>query len=104
MYEPEKRNRHYTCVGDHVMGSHGYFPLGGLLARVWSTSQPLLPWALTSALLSVAAMSDYWSRGGPIDWIVLGLAAYELMIGLLEEQDAHSADDLSWSRHAGRRQ
>ena len=46
----------------------------------------LLPWALSSATLTVAAMWDYWSRGADIDYLVLGLAAYELMIGLLEEE------------------
>ena len=46
---------------------------------------PLLPWALASALLMTAGMWDFWSHRGPIEWIVVGLAAYELMLGLLEE-------------------
>ena len=33
-----------------------------------------------------AAMWDFWSRGGPIDYTVLGLAAYELMMGLMEDE------------------
>ena len=65
---------------------HGFFSLGGFLARIWQPAYRLLPWAFTSAMLTVAAMWDHWSRGGPIDYIVLGLAAYELMLGLLEEQ------------------
>jgi hypothetical protein len=56
-----------------------------MIARVWQPGLVLLPWALSSAMLTVAAMWDYWSRGGSIDYLVLGLAAYELMIGLLEE-------------------
>jgi hypothetical protein len=64
---------------------HGFFTLGGTLARWWRPAYSLLPWAFTSALLTVAAMWDHWSRGGPIDYAVLGLAAYELMMGLLEE-------------------
>lgn len=67
------------------MRSHGFFTLGSALARVWHPAYPLLPWALTSALLMTAGMWDFWSRGGPIEWVVVGLAAYELMIGLLEE-------------------
>ena len=67
------------------MYGHGLFTLGGLLATAWRPSQPLLPWALTSALLTVAAMWGPWTTGGPVEWVVLGLAAYELMIGLLEE-------------------
>lgn len=60
-----------------------FFTIGGLLARVWRPAYPLLPWALTSALLTVAALWEHWTTGGPVEWIVLGLAAYELMIGLL---------------------
>jgi hypothetical protein len=65
---------------------HGLFSLGGFLARYWHPAYQLLPWALTSASLTVAAMWDRWSRGGPVDYVVLGLGAYELMLGLLEEQ------------------
>ena len=64
---------------------HEFFSLGALLAGVWRPALVLLPWAFTSAMLTVVAMSDYWRDGGSIDTIVLGLAAYELMIGLLEE-------------------
>ena len=66
--------------------SHSVFSLGAVLARYWHPAYPLLPWALTSAMLTVAAMWDRWSRGGAIDYVVLGLGAYELMLGLLEEQ------------------
>ena len=62
-----------------------FFTLGGALARVWQPAHRLLPWALTSALLMTAGMWDYWSHRGQIEWIVVGLAAYELMLGLLEE-------------------
>ena len=66
--------------------SDGVFSLGAVLARYWRPAYPLLPWALTSAMLTAAAMWDRWSRGGSIDYVVLGLGAYELMLGLLEEQ------------------
>jgi hypothetical protein len=68
------------------VSGHGIFSLGGLVARLWSPRLFLLPWALCSAMLTVAAMWDYWSCGGEIDYLVLGLAAYELMIGLMEEE------------------
>lgn len=71
------------------MRSHGCFSIGGVLSTVWAPSQSLLPWALPSALLSVAGTWDYMTLGRPIEWIVMGLAAYELMIGLLE-QDART--------------
>ena len=70
------------------MRSHGFFTLGAALARVWRPAYPLLPWALTSALLMAAGMWDFWYRRGPIEWIVVGLAAYELMLGLLEEPES----------------
>ncbi len=66
------------------MRSHGIFSLGGCLALVWRPAYPLLPWALTSALLMSASVWDHWTRGSRIEWVVAALAAYELMIGLLE--------------------
>ena len=54
------------------MASHGFFTLGGALARVWRPAYPLLPWALTSALLMMAGLWDFWTLGGPIEWIVVG--------------------------------
>jgi len=69
-----------------IVQGHGIFSIGGVIARVWKPGLVLLPWAFSSAMLTVAAMWDYWSRGAAIDYLVLGLAAYELMIGLLEEE------------------
>ena len=66
--------------------THGIFSLGALLSRTWKPTYILLPWALTSAMLTTAAMWDFWTRGGPIDYTVLGLAAYELMMGLMEDE------------------
>lgn len=67
------------------MSCVGFFTLGGALARVWRPSYRLLPWALTSAMLTVAGLWDYWVGRGPIEWIVVGLAAYEFMVGLSVE-------------------
>jgi hypothetical protein len=66
----------------------GFFTLGGALARVWRPAYPLLPWALTSALLTVAGLWDFWTGRGQVEWIVVGLAAYEMMMGLLSEEVA----------------
>jgi hypothetical protein len=87
------RLRRQSAMGD------GIFSLGGLLARWWKPRYPLLPWAFTSAMLTCAAMWDFWSRGGPIDYAVLGLAAYELMLGLLEER----TEPVAVERRASRR-
>jgi hypothetical protein len=70
---------------------HGVFSLGGFLSRFWRPAYPLLPWAFTSAMLTVGAMWDRWSRGGSIDYTVLGLAAYELMLGLMETAPAETS-------------
>ena len=67
---------------------HGIFSLGALVARVWRPAYPLLPWALTSALLTTSAVWDFCSRDGAIEYTVLGLAAYELMMGLMEDEVA----------------
>jgi len=80
---------------------HGIFSLGGVISRLWQPGLVLLPWALSSALLTVAAMWDYWSRGGNIYYLVLGLAAYELMLGLLEEDaEAAAASELAGRERA----
>lgn len=73
------------------MRDHGIFTLGGFLSRFWKPAYPLLPWAFTSAMLTVVAMWDRWSRGGAIDYTVLGLAAYELMLGLMETAPAEAS-------------
>lgn len=68
---------------------HGHiFSIGGQIARVWKPTPTLLPWALSSALLVVAALWDFWSVGARPDLVVMGLAAYEMMIGLLETAPA----------------
>jgi hypothetical protein len=69
---------------DAMTPARGMFSLGGVLARVWHPRYPLLPWALTSALLMTAGLWDYWTVGAPVEWVVVGLSAYELMIGLLD--------------------
>lgn len=67
-----------------MSSGHDIFSLGGALARVWHPRYRLLPWALTSALLMTAGLWDYWTVGGRVEWVVVGLSAYELMIGLLD--------------------
>ena len=41
---------------------HGIFSLGAVLSLVWKPSYRLLPWAFTSAILTLAAMWGmcYW--------------------------------------------
>jgi hypothetical protein len=74
-----------------MMPRLGLFSLGGALSLYWRPRYPLLPWALTSALMMTAGVWDRWASGAPVEWIVVGLAAYELMIGLLDAPQASRA-------------
>jgi len=66
--------------------SHGtFFSLGGMLARRWHTRSPVTPWVCASSVLTAGAIWDRLRTGGPIDFVLLGLAGYELVIGLTEE-------------------
>jgi hypothetical protein len=67
-----------------AMRSIGWFTFGGLLAHYWRPAPRLLPYALTSALLMAAGCWDFWFFGAKVEWIVVGLSAYELMMGLLD--------------------
>jgi hypothetical protein len=62
-----------------------FFSMGGLLARCWRTKSPITPWICASSVLASGAVWDAVRTGGPIDFIMLGLAGYELVIGLTEE-------------------
>jgi len=68
-----------------------FFSLGGLLAPYATTKLALAPWAFAAALLTTLAFWDLLARGGEPDAILLGLAAYELLIGLTKRSPARSA-------------
>ncbi len=66
---------------------NSFFTIGGtIIRRWWRPNVVWLPWAVSAALLSLAAFWDLLDRGAGIDFIVLGLAGYELVIGLTEEE------------------
>ena len=79
-----------------------FFSLGGLLARLWRPRSPMTPFVCASSLLTAGAIWDRVRTGGPIDFVLLGLAGYELVIGLTEEPDslalAHLPDDTEHAR------
>jgi hypothetical protein len=62
-----------------------FFSLGGLLVRWWP-AWPLWisPWSATALMLATAAFWDAAQRGGEVDFILLGLAGYEVVIGLTQ--------------------
>jgi hypothetical protein len=84
---------------------HGtFFSLGGLLARVWRTRSPMTPFVCASSLLTVGAIWDRVRTGGPIDFVLLGLAGYELVLGLTEEPESMALAPLpDGTEHARRR-
>jgi len=65
-----------------------FFSLGGALAPYATTKLALAPWAFAAALLTTLAFWDPLARGGEADAILLGLAAYELLIGLTRGRDS----------------
>lgn len=61
------------------------FSLGGALARCWRPSTIWLPWAIAAIVITACAFWDSVVRGGRVDFIMIGLACYELIMGLTEE-------------------
>ena len=60
------------------------FSLGGVLRLWWRSGPTFMPWACVASLLASLSMWDLVVRAGRPDFILLGLAAYELMVGLTE--------------------
>lgn len=62
------------------------FSLGGVLARWWRPSAIWMPWTIAAIVIAACAFWDSVVRGGRIDFIMIGLASYELIVGLTEER------------------
>jgi hypothetical protein len=62
-----------------------FFSLGGILGVFWKPHTTLMPWLLASFGLGLLSCWDLFRGRGGVDLIVMGLAAYELAIGLTEE-------------------
>ena len=61
------------------------FSIGSIVTAGWRPRWPVLPWVLSAAALAALACCDLLLRGDRIDFILVGLAGYELVIGLTEE-------------------
>jgi hypothetical protein len=79
-----------------------FFSLGGLLAPFATTRLTLAPWAFSAAFLTVLASWDPVARSGEFDAILMGLAAYELLIGLTTERRSDSREQPSAARRPDR--
>jgi len=75
-----------------------FFSLGGVLAACVKTDSVLAPSTLSAALLVVLACWDPLTRGGRVDIILLGLAAYELLIALTRPSDQSGVPRRAWAR------
>jgi hypothetical protein len=66
------------------------FSLGGVVAWYSRVDRSSVPWLISAVFLALLALSDVVVRGGRIDFVLAGLAAYELLIGLTEDPFAAS--------------
>ena len=65
-----------------------FFSLGGLMALCWCPRNRLLPWIVAATTLAGLSCWDLLARAGGVDFIILGLAGYEMVIGLTETTEA----------------
>jgi hypothetical protein len=70
-----------------------FFSLGGLVAPLLPARMRLVPWLLAAIALASLGCWDRVARDGPFDTILLGLAAYELLIALTLLGDEGSGTD-----------
>jgi hypothetical protein len=63
-----------------------FFSLGGVLSILWRPPILELPWVVAAASLVLLSCWDVFKGAGRVDFILIGLAAYELLIGLTEEK------------------
>jgi hypothetical protein len=69
-----------------------FFSLGSLLAPFLPARRPLLPWIVVASALAALGCWDAIAREGRVDAILLGLAAYELLIALTRGPAEHLAE------------
>jgi hypothetical protein len=70
-----------------------FFSLGGVVATFWKPRLQLLPWVGAASALILLSCWDVFRGAGRVDLIVMGLAGYELTIGLTEDAPADLAQD-----------
>jgi hypothetical protein len=75
-----------------------FFSLGGVLSIWWSPVFVELPWIVAAVSLVLLSFWDVFEGAGRVDFMLIGLAGYELLIGLTEEKD--STDELA-AHHFG---
>jgi hypothetical protein len=66
-----------------------FFSLGGVLSAIWKPRLVPLPWMVAAFLLVALGCWDLARGAGRVDFILIGLAGYECVLGLTE--DPHRA-------------
>lgn len=69
-----------------------FFSLGGIVGMFWRPAQRLLPWLLSATVLVLLSCWDLFRGIHRIDFVVMGLAWYELAIGLTDQEMPASRD------------
>ena len=61
------------------------FSLGGVISKQWRAPFQMAPWLAAALALSALGCWDLFRGFGRADFVLLGLAGYELVIGLTED-------------------
>ena len=69
-----------------------FFSLGGVLSMWWSPALLELPWIVAAASLVLLSCWDVFKGAGRVDFMLIGLAGYELVIGLTEEKEKRTSE------------
>jgi hypothetical protein len=80
--QPVQRETRCAAASLPALPRGEFFSLGGLFAPYVTSRAPFAPWTLSAAILTALSAWDPITSGGAFDSILLGLAAYELLIGL----------------------
>lgn len=65
-----------------------FFSLGGVFGFIWHSRTQLFPGIVAASILALLSCWDLFRGAGRVDFILLGLAGYELVLGLTEQQMA----------------
>ena len=72
-----------------------FFSVGGVLAVFWKPDLRLLPWLVSSLVLLLLGCWDLFRGVARVDLILMGLAGYELVIGLTDDLQERGSGSLT---------
>lgn len=65
-----------------------FFSLGGVFGFFWHSRSQLFPGIVAASILALLGCWDLFRGAGRVDFILLGLAGYELVLGLTAQEMA----------------